>query len=148
MSRNRWLKGRKTETLEIYHNSIIEFVKLIEKGEPVPEALYFTLLKRRQIDRGRKEKAKHNQVFHYAVEASEVPQNWLGQSKSPEKVLIDKESLQKVRRFLEKLGKNCKEILLMDADGFSNKEISAVLNLTLGTVKSRKSQCRADLFRK
>lgn len=67
-------------------------------------------------------------------------------SKGPEELLIEKEEKTNILNYLEKLPIDQKEIIVLrDLEGFSYEEISGVLSITLGTVKSRISRARLAL---
>jgi len=73
-----------------------------------------------------------------------------GQSNSqpdnPEKLIADKFSHQDVRNAVEKLSEDFRQVfLLSDIEGFSYKDISAILKIPVGTVRSRLNRARRFL---
>lgn len=67
-------------------------------------------------------------------------------SRTPEKLLLQKEESGKIVESLEKLSTEHKEIILLrDIQGFSYEEISEIMKCSVGTVKSRLSRSRLKL---
>lgn len=62
------------------------------------------------------------------------------------KEYMDKHRLQMLKKVLESLGKNCLQVLLLAAQGYSGVEIAKKLKLgNEDVVKSTRSRCRKDL---
>jgi len=65
---------------------------------------------------------------------------------SPEQLTVSKELALRVQECLDQLGYEARQILVLrDVQGFSYQELSEMLSLNLGTVKSRLHRARAAL---
>ena len=51
------------------------------------------------------------------------------------------DAVQKVKEAMSQMDEKCREILCYVADNYSEKEIQEMLDIPLGTVSSRKSNC-------
>lgn len=72
---------------------------------------------------------------------------WTGQkSSSIEETFIREEMWECIREFVEKLPQNYRSVVLLsDLEGFKDKEIADILNITLRTVKIRLHRGRSQL---
>ena len=65
---------------------------------------------------------------------------------SPEQWIMAKDLASRVQACLEQLGHQARQILILrDVQGFSYEELSEMLSLNLGTVKSRLHRARTAL---
>ena len=77
----------------------------------------------------------------------EDPDNRADGSPDPEAQLIQQQTVEHVRRALETLPTDLREVLVLrELEGLSYKEIAAVVGIPLGTVMSRISRGRRLLF--
>lgn len=68
------------------------------------------------------------------------------EASSPESVLEKNEAVRTVRRAISRLSEEQREVILLrDIEGYSYEEISDMLNLEIGTVKSRLNRARTNL---
>ena len=72
---------------------------------------------------------------------------WLGHKKTPtDQTFIRKEMSECVREFIDKLPSDYKTVILLsELEGFKNKEIADILQISLDTVKIRLHRARAGL---
>ena len=72
---------------------------------------------------------------------------WLGYKKTPtDQTFIRKEMSECVREFIDKLPSDYKTVILLsELEGFKNKEIADILQISLDTVKIRLHRARAKL---
>jgi RNA polymerase sigma factor (sigma-70 family) len=69
------------------------------------------------------------------------------QSLNPEGLVIQQETAERVRRALEELPADFREVLVLrELEGLSYKEIAAVVTIPIGTVMSRLARGRERLF--
>jgi RNA polymerase sigma-70 factor (ECF subfamily) len=67
-------------------------------------------------------------------------------SRTPEQALQSKEEEMAIQVALGKLSREHRSIIVLrDIEGFSYNEIADVLDVSIGTVKSRLARARADL---
>lgn len=102
------------------------------------------------IDEYRKQKRKHQRESSYD-EPVEYGESLIGRqlkdtSDTPEEALIRKERIQSVWDGLEQLKEEQRQIIVMkDLEGKSYQEIGEILDIGLGTVKSRLARARIAL---
>ena len=72
---------------------------------------------------------------------------WTGERKAPhDQGLIRKEMSECIRSFIEKLSPDYKSVMVLsELEGFKNKEIADILQVSLDTVKIRLHRARASL---
>ena len=69
------------------------------------------------------------------------------ESLNPEALVIQQETVERVRRALEELPADFREVLVLrELEGLSYKEIAAVVTIPIGTVMSRLARGRERLF--
>jgi len=75
-----------------------------------------------------------------------VVQTLASSSPTPEQLLQSKEEENAIQEALRKLSKDHRSIIVLrDIEGFSYSEIADVLEVSIGTVKSRLARARSDL---
>ena len=100
------------------------------------------------IDEIRKRKGKNNIPIDKQIEGNEgnfsfeIASNDL----TPDKVLIEKESIQEIEKAINSLNADAKTLIfLRDIKGFSYNDISEITNIGIGTIKSRLNRARNSL---
>ncbi len=82
---------------------------------------------------------------HIAEDIDELPD--ISDSTTPEKLLLDQGKKGLLHGLLAVLGKNCKEVLLHWANGFSMNEIAAIMNYKSDMMaRKKKYQCFKELM--
>jgi RNA polymerase sigma-70 factor (ECF subfamily) len=77
---------------------------------------------------------------------AEYPEAIADSGPSPEQFTMTKDLVSKVQECLNQLGHQARQIIVLrDVQGFSYEELSQMLSLNLGTVKSRLHRARAAL---
>ena len=84
----------------------------------------------------------------YQFVSDEWLQNLTFQGCTPQEALEQKNTLQKVQRMIDQLDDDMREILILAAlEGFSYEEIARIVDIPVGTVKSKLFRAR-ELIRK
>jgi len=83
-------------------------------------------------------------ICSFSIELKNV---WLDHNKtSTDQTVIRKEMSECIREFIDKLPSDYKTVILLsDLEGFENKEIADILQVSLDTVKIRLHRARAKL---
>lgn len=107
------------------------------------------------IDHYRKQERRVKTVSIYqdnSDEADEGTEEWEfpdTQTPDPMQAVLDKELQEVVERALENLSPKLKSVLLLyDVEGLSYEEISQLLGIPMGTVKSRLHMARSEIQKK
>lgn len=132
--------------LKLYH-SISSF-----KGESSFASWLYRIAKNSALDFLRKQKNK--QTVSLTAENSDGEETVLdvkdeSEKTSPEKALLNKEKSEFLYKAMDMISEEHKEILLLrDINGFTYEEISEILSIEEGTVKSRLFRAREALRKK
>lgn len=100
------------------------------------------------IDELRKRKGKETNSIDESmnVEEGNIKKQYADTTSSPEQILIAKEDINNLKKFISSLSENHKTlIILRDIQGLSYSEIAEITNNSLGTVKSRLARARIQL---
>ena len=101
------------------------------------------------LDKFRSSSFKHSSACSPLEENTAIEnQNlWTGQQDSPiEQKVVRKEMSECVREYIDNLSPDCKAVLILsEIEGFRNKEIAAILQISLENVKIRLHRARAGL---
>jgi RNA polymerase sigma factor (sigma-70 family) len=126
---------------DIVSETMIYFLNRWDKYEYNPNTTAIAVQKYKSIniDIYRKEK-KHISVDD-SEEVNYLPKILEDVEGLPEKELEKKEDFRIVKEGISKMDEMCREILMYVADGKSESEIQKILDIPLGTVSSRKSNC-------
>ena len=133
--------------LKLYH-SIGSF-----KGESSFSSWLYRIAKNTALDFLRKEKNNKGNVSLY-IENSDGEENELeipdtSVSSSPEQTAIKNEAKDIIYSALDEISEEHKEIIILrDIDGYTYEEISEIIGLEYGTVKSRLFRAREALRKK
>lgn len=100
------------------------------------------------IDELRKRKGKETNSIDESMSVDEgnIKKQYADTTSSPEQILIAKEDINNLKKFIYSLSENHKTlIILRDIQGLSYSEIAEITNNSLGTVKSRLARARIQL---
>lgn len=119
------------------------------KGESKLSTWLYRIATNAAIDRMRSSSFKRSSE-HTSIEditGIEDRNVWLDHNKtSTDQTVIRKEMSECIREFIDKLPSDYKTIILLsDLEGFENKEIADILQISLDTVKIRLHRARAKL---
>ena len=126
---------------------IIKIYKNLDKCEDVRafKGWMFRIIKNTCMDEFRKRKNKHTKSIDDDF-SEDIKNQISAKDKTPEEEFISKETVVLVREAISKLPEQHRIlIILRDLNGLSYEEISKVLEVSIGTVKSRLSRARASL---
>ena len=119
------------------------------KGESKLSTWLYRIATNTAIDRMRSPSFKHSSEHTSFEESIEVEDRnvWPGHKKAlTDQALIRKEMSECVREFIDKLSTDYKTVILLsELEGFKNREIADILQVSLDTVKIRLHRARAML---
>jgi RNA polymerase sigma-70 factor (ECF subfamily) len=119
------------------------------KGKSKLSTWLYRIATNTALDRLRNPSLKHSieSLTSKEKEAVEDRDVWTGQKKaSPELKFIRKEMNSCIRDYINKLPSGYKTIIILsEIEGFKNKEIADILQISLETVKIRRHRARANL---
>ena len=111
------------------------------KGEAALSTWVYSITKNTCLDilrklKRKKEESIENVAYMYEAKAAEMPEH----------VAIQKESLANIASLIESLPDAQREVVVLrEIDGYSYEEIAQILQISLGTVKSRLARAREIL---
>ena len=115
------------------------------QGKQSIKTWVYTITYNTCIDEVRKKKGKNNISLDMDIEGEEnsFSLNMPSDEPTPESALIEKEGLLEIEQAINSLNEvNKSLIFLRDIKGFSYNEISEIMGLNIGTVKSRLNRAR------
>lgn len=102
------------------------------------------------LDELRKRKGKETFSMNEMIESEDgqIISQYIDESENTEDKILDKEQAQIIRQALSEVNENYRIIItLRDINNLSYDEIAQILNISLGTVKSRISRARKEMKR-
>lgn len=133
------------EAFEAYADSLLAAIDQLKKSafenrSSLKTWLYQIFLNK-CVDLLRKKSTNKNSV-HRKVSVDDWLLELSDSSKSVIQKLADKADWELLQQKLNELGENCRQLLVMAADGYSDKEISATMNYkTADVVKTSRLRC-------
>ena len=119
------------------------------KGESTLSTWLYRIATNTAIDKMRSPSFKRSSEYTSLEESMGVEDRnvWSGHTKAlPDQTFIRKEMSECVREFIDKLPFDYKTVILLgELEGFKNKEIADILQISLDTVKIRLHRARAGL---
>ena len=136
--------GQKIDLDLIFNSTLMQFVKTVikKKDFSIQSSLYsymsgitkYILLNERK---------KNNQLRTEDID----DQYDIKADHTPESLIIDQSKVDQLNELLQKLGKNCKEVLMHWANGYSMKEIAVLMNYKSDMMaKKKKYKCFKELL--
>lgn len=128
----------------------LKVYKNIEKcsGKGSIKTWIYTIAYNTCIDEVRKRKGKTNFSLDSTIDSDDGEYNFEVASKeeTPENYLINKEEIKEIENAINKLSEVHKTLIfLRDIKGFTYNEISEIMEINLGTVKSKLNRARTNL---
>jgi len=144
------IMGNSHDAYDMVQDSFIKIYKNINKFNFKSKfnTWIYRIVKNTCIDELRKQKRKKtvslNGIFNHNDE--EVAFQYKDQSKSIEEIIEEKEVSKILKQEIEKLSYEQRSVLILyDIKGYDYKEISKIMEVNLGTVKSRLFRARNNL---
>ena len=117
------------------------------KGESKLSTWIYRIATNTALDRFRSKAFKHSSDQNTIEDSIEDRNVWAGRSKTPlDQKLIRKEMSECVTEFIDKLPPDYRTVItLSELEGFKNREIAEILQVSLDVVKIRLHRARASL---
>jgi len=117
------------------------------KGESTLSTWIYRIATNTALDRLRSSAFKHSSDQNTLEESIEDKNVWAGHSKTPlDQKLIRKEMSECVWEYIEKLPPDYRTVIVLSQfEGFKNREIADILQVSLDAVKIRLHRARASL---
>ncbi len=133
------------EIFNAYADAVLSVIEKIKdgsfKGLSSIKTYLYQIFHNKCVDILRK-KTTNKQSVHQTVPVSERISQFSDSAKSVIHKLIEKTDFELLKQKLNELGDSCKQLLLLWADGFSDKEIAAQLTYkTADVVKTSRLRC-------
>jgi len=136
--------GQKTDFDDIFNVSLMQFVKTVVKNKDMVittslHAYICGIAKFVWMNKSKKENK---------IRVEDIDDQYDIQSDTtPESLLLDQTKIEQLDGLLQKLGKNCKEVLMHWANGYSMKEIAEMMNYKSDNMaKKKKYKCFKELL--
>ena len=128
---------------DVVSETIIYFMNRWKKYEYHPRAIPIAIQKYKSlhIDIYRKDKKSVSIDYKKDEEEGYLPRSLENIEGLPLEEVEKNEAVRSVKRAMSQMDEKCREILCYVADYYSEKEIAEMLDIPLGTVASRKSNC-------
>ena len=128
---------------DVVSETIIYFMNRWKKYEYHPRAIPIAIQKYKSLHIDIYRKDKKNVPIDYRKDEDEgyLPKSLEHLQGLPLEEVEKNEAVRNVKRAMSQMDDKCREILCYVADYYSEKEIAEMLDIPLGTVASRKSNC-------
>lgn len=136
--------GQQQDIDEVFNTTLMQFVKTVVKNKEmeINSSLYGYLsgiAKYVWMNASKKEKKNRSEDIDDQFD--------IQSDTTPETLLLDQSKVDQLRGLLEKLGRNCKEVLMHWANGYSMKEIAEMMNYKSDNMaKKKKYKCFKELL--
>jgi RNA polymerase sigma-70 factor (ECF subfamily) len=133
------------ESFEAYSDSLLVAIEELKKGlferRSSLKTWLFQIFLNKCVDLLRKKSTNKNSV-HQTESIGDSLFHLSDSSRSIVQELADKADWVELRQRLEELGDNCKKMLMLAADGYTDREISAIMEYkTADVVKTSRLRC-------
>ncbi len=137
------------ETLDAYCEAVLSVLDEITKGHfegrSSLKTYIYKIFHNKCVDLVRKKTTNKSSVHHTAL-ITDMLHQVSDSSRSIIQQLIDKADWENLKQKLNQLGENCRQMLLLWADGYSDKEIALSLEYkTADVVKTSRLRCLEKL---
>jgi len=128
---------------DVISETIIYFMNRWDKYEYHPRTIPIAVQKYKSlhIDIYRKDKKSVSIDHEDDEESGHLPKSLESIEGLPAKEVEKNEDVRRVKEAMSKMDEKCRELLTYVSDGKSESEIQKILDIPLGTVSSRKSNC-------
>ena len=137
------------DAFDIYSDTILSaIIKIIDRsfeGRSTLKTWLFQIFHNKCVDLIRK-KATNKSSVHRALSIPDLLLEMADNAKSVIQEMMEKTDRVHLKRKLEEIGENCRQILMQWAEGFSDKEIAATMEYkTADVVKTSRLRCLEKL---
>jgi RNA polymerase sigma-70 factor (ECF subfamily) len=137
------------DALDVYSDTIISAIEKITtglfEGRSSLKTYLFRIFHNKCVDRIRQLTTNKNKV-HRTTASPDLLSHLSDSAKSVIQLLVDRSDFQLLKERLNELGDNCRKLLALFADGYSDKEIAASMEYkTAEVVKTSRLRCLEKL---
>lgn len=136
--------GKTSDFEEVFNTALMQFVKTVIKNKDmvISNTLHSYICGIAKFVWMNKSK-KENKIRTEDID----DQYDISSDTTPESLLLDQSKIENLNELLEKLGKNCKEVLMYWANGYSMKEIADLMGYKSDNMaKKKKYKCFKELL--
>ena len=136
--------GQQHDTEEVFNTTLMQFVKTVVKNKEmaINSSLHGYLsgvAKYVWMNQSKKEKKNRSEDIDDQFD--------IQSDTTPESLLLDQSKVDLLGGLLQKLGRNCKEVLMYWANGYSMKEIAEMMDYKSDNMaKKKKYKCFKELL--
>jgi len=139
------------ESFDAYADAVLSVISTVNngtfEGRSSLKTFVYQVYQNKCIDQVRKKSAIKNKVYQ-TFSITDMLLHLSDSAKSVIQSMIDKTDIDLLRRRLNELGQNCSQLLLLSADGYTDKEIAMELEYKSADVaKTSRLRC-LDKLRK
>jgi RNA polymerase sigma factor (sigma-70 family) len=133
------------EAFDAYSETILSAIAIITdgsfQGNSSLKTFLFRIFQNKCVDLLRKKTTKR-QSIHQTVSIAELSHQFSDAAKSIIQRIVDNTDLHLLRRRLDELGGKCRQLLMLSAEGYSDKAITQELEYkTADVVKTSRLRC-------
>lgn len=137
------------DSFDAYSDTVLAAIQAVINGAFAGRAsfktYFYEIYHNKCVDILRKKGALKNSV-HATVSISGMDNNLSDKSRSVLEDLMSKSDFEEVRQKIGQLCENCQRLLLLSADGYSDREVASVMNFkTANVVKTSRLRCLSKL---
>jgi RNA polymerase sigma factor (sigma-70 family) len=139
----------KEESFDAYSDSLLAAIEKISngsfEGRSSLKTWLFQIFQNKCVDLLRKKTTNKNSI-HKTVSVSEMLYQLSDASKTIIEQLVEKADVDLLKKKLSEMGNKCRELLMLSADGYSDKELSLQLAYkSADVVKTSRLRCLEKL---
>ena len=137
------------DAFDLYSDTIISGIEKIAngsfEGRSSLKTWIYSIFHNKYVDLLRKRSTNKNSI-HHTLSMSDLLLQVSDQAKTIIQKLVDKTDHEVLRQKLAQVGENCKQMLMLWADGYSDKEIAVAMEYkTSDVVKTSRLRCLEKL---
>jgi RNA polymerase sigma-70 factor (ECF subfamily) len=134
------------DALDVYSDTIISAIEKIStgffEGRSTLKTYLFRIFHNKCVDRIRQLTTNKNRIHRTAALADELLSGLSDTAKSVVQRMVDRTDFDVLRARLGELGENCRKMLALFADGYSDREIAVAMEYkTAEVVKTSRLRC-------
>ena len=134
------------DALDVYSDTIISAIDKITtglfEGRSSLKTYLFRIFHNKCVDRIRQLTTNKNKIHRTAALADQLLSNLSDSAKSIVQRMVDRSDLEVLKTRLNELGENCRKMLALFADGYTDKEIAVAMDYkTAEVVKTSRLRC-------